>query len=235
MPKSEFGRCSRRPQAARRLIARALRPFRGSASGATLVEYLIVVGFCAFIAILGFYRFGRTLHSALRVEARHIEGKDMPEGGGLGGALELLDALGAVPDPFQPQDLVESIIGGSGLPSGMGFPTDQVGAAPMELPGGSGSPSPLPGGAADTESSSTPSDIGQHSILPGSGTGPDSSGTGLPGGLPSPLPGGATDTGSSSTPLESANTGSASPAPPSPSPASGLPEPTEAPGKYDDM
>jgi Flp pilus assembly pilin Flp len=112
MPKSEFCGYSRWSKAVEHLVNRAVRLFRGSDSGAAMVEYLIVVGFVSLVAILGFYKYGRSVHSHLKVEASHIEGKGMPGGGGISDALELLDALGAMPEPFSPEDLIENLTGG---------------------------------------------------------------------------------------------------------------------------
>ncbi len=82
------------PLVARTLLARfrALasafsRPFQGSASGATLVEYLIVTGFIALVAIAGFNRFGRVVNKGLKNEAARIEGKGLPSTGDLLGEL----------------------------------------------------------------------------------------------------------------------------------------------------
>jgi Flp pilus assembly pilin Flp len=70
------------------------RPFRGSSSGASLVEYLIITGFVALFAIGAFSRFGTVVHKGLRAEASRIEGKGLPSTG------DLLGSLGDSPPPF---------------------------------------------------------------------------------------------------------------------------------------
>jgi hypothetical protein len=74
----------------RRLLRLVLQPFRGSAPGATLVEYLIVVGFCALCGIVAFTRYGSTLQRELRAEARYIKGDGLPN------AADLLGSLGGL-------------------------------------------------------------------------------------------------------------------------------------------
>ena len=76
-----------------RALERLLFPFRGSAPGATVVEYMVVTGFVALFAILAFNRFGRTLHTAYQEEARHVRGEGVP------GATNILDDLGGLTDP----------------------------------------------------------------------------------------------------------------------------------------
>lgn len=77
-----------------RALAGALsRPFRGSSSGATLVEYLIITGFIALFAIIGFDRYGVALNKSLKTEAKLIEGKGLPSTG------DLLGSLGDSPPP----------------------------------------------------------------------------------------------------------------------------------------
>lgn len=71
-----------------------LRPFRGSSSGASLVEYLIITGFVALFAIGAFARFGKVVHAGLKAEASRIEGKGLPSTG------DLLGSLGDSPPPF---------------------------------------------------------------------------------------------------------------------------------------
>src|SRR5262245_60127410 len=82
----------------RRLLVALLRPFRGSARGATLVEYLVVTGFVALFAILAFNRFGRTLHRAYQKEAEHVQGRGIPGAadllsGALSGVCDIQDRL----------------------------------------------------------------------------------------------------------------------------------------------
>src|SRR5262245_2943014 len=78
-----------------RALASALsRPFHGSSSGATLVEYLVITGFCALFAIGAFARFGTVVHAGLKAEAKRIEGQGLPS------AADLLGGLGDTPPPF---------------------------------------------------------------------------------------------------------------------------------------
>ncbi len=76
-----------------RILERIIHPFRGSAPGASMVEYMVVLGFVSLFAILAFNRFGRTLHVAYKSEAEHIKGKGVP------GAFDILDDLGGLTDP----------------------------------------------------------------------------------------------------------------------------------------
>jgi Flp pilus assembly pilin Flp len=77
----------------RRLLELLVTPFRGSAPGATNVEYVVVTGFVALFAIFAFNRFGSTLHRAYQAEARHVRGEGVP------GASSILDDLGGLTDP----------------------------------------------------------------------------------------------------------------------------------------
>jgi Flp pilus assembly pilin Flp len=78
-----------------RTLAWALsRPFRGSSSGATMVEYLIVTGFIALFAIGAAARYGTALNKSEKVEAKLIEGEGLPSAG------DLLSGLGDVTPPF---------------------------------------------------------------------------------------------------------------------------------------
>ncbi len=81
-----LGRC-------RALACALVRPFSGSSSGATLVEYLIITGFIALFAIGAFSRFGTVIHAGLKAEASRIEGKGLPSAG------DLLGSLGDSPPP----------------------------------------------------------------------------------------------------------------------------------------
>jgi hypothetical protein len=84
----------------RRILERIIHPFRGSSPGASMVEYMVVLGFVSLFAILAFNRFGRTLHLAYQSEAEHIKGHGVP------GAYSLLDDLGGLTDPDDLCDLV---------------------------------------------------------------------------------------------------------------------------------
>jgi Flp pilus assembly pilin Flp len=86
-----------------RILQRLIHPFRGSARGATIVEYVVVLGFVSLFAILAFNRFGRTLHLAYQAEARHIQGEGIP------GAYSILDDLGGLTDPDDLCDIVTGI------------------------------------------------------------------------------------------------------------------------------
>ncbi|HWA73194.1 MAG TPA: polymorphic toxin-type HINT domain-containing protein [Polyangiaceae bacterium] len=70
-----------------------LRPFRGSASGASLVEFLVVAGFVSLFAIGAMHRYGRVVHAGLRAEASRIEGKGLPS------TADLLSDLGGNTTP----------------------------------------------------------------------------------------------------------------------------------------
>jgi len=85
------------------LLQRIIHPFRGSAPGATLVEYMVVLGFVSLFAILAFNRFGRTLHVAYQAEAQHIRGEGVP------GAYSILDDLGGLTDPDGLCDIVTGV------------------------------------------------------------------------------------------------------------------------------
>jgi len=61
--------------------------FRGSDSGQSLVEYLIIVGACAFVGIAGFSRYGQSVKTDLGANARHIEGEGLPNTEGILGSL----------------------------------------------------------------------------------------------------------------------------------------------------
>ena len=61
--------------------------FRGSESGQSLVEYLIIVGACAFVGIAGFSRYGQSVKTDLGANARHIEGEGLPNTEGILGSL----------------------------------------------------------------------------------------------------------------------------------------------------
>ena len=64
-------------------LRKLLAAFRGSDSGQSLVEYLIVVGTCALVGIAAFTRYGQALKSDLSADAKHIEGDGLPNTGGL--------------------------------------------------------------------------------------------------------------------------------------------------------
>lgn len=71
---------------------------------------MIVVGFCALLAIVAFNRFGTTLHRALQSEARHIHGEGMPN------AADILGGLGGLTDPDGFCDLASGLcVPGSGF------------------------------------------------------------------------------------------------------------------------
>jgi hypothetical protein len=76
-----------------RFLERIIHPFRGSAPGASMVEYMVVLGFVSLFAILAFNRFGKTLHLAYQSEAEHIKGHGIP------GSYDILDDLGGLTDP----------------------------------------------------------------------------------------------------------------------------------------
>jgi len=77
----------------RGVARRVLAQFRGSSPGASMVEYLIVTGSCALIALLAFHNFGRSLNRHLDTEAEHIHGRGMPNAG------DLLDVIVDPPNP----------------------------------------------------------------------------------------------------------------------------------------
>jgi hypothetical protein len=94
----------------RRLLELLVTPFRGSAPGATNVEYMVVTGFVALFAIFAFNRFGSTLHRAYQSEARHVRGEGVP------GASSILDDLGGLTDPDGLCDIDTGIcLPGSGM------------------------------------------------------------------------------------------------------------------------
>jgi hypothetical protein len=86
-----------------RFLERVIHPFRGSAPGASMVEYMVVLGFVSLFAILAFNRFGRTLHLAYQSEAEHIKGHGIP------GSFSLLDDLGGLTDPDDLCDIVTGV------------------------------------------------------------------------------------------------------------------------------
>jgi Flp pilus assembly pilin Flp len=61
--------------------------FRGSDSGQSLVEYLMIVGAVALVGIAGFGRYGQAVKSDLGANARHIEGEGLPTAEGILGSL----------------------------------------------------------------------------------------------------------------------------------------------------
>jgi pretoxin HINT domain-containing protein len=71
----------------RALLLRLLGPFRGSAAGHSLVEYLIIVGACALVGVVGFSRYGQAIKKDLGANAKHIEGEGLPQTEGILGAL----------------------------------------------------------------------------------------------------------------------------------------------------
>lgn len=87
----------------RRVLEFIVHPFRGSASGQSMTEYMVVLGFVSLFAILGFNRFGRTLHLAYQSEAAHIRGEGVP------GAYSILDDLGGLTDPDDLCDLFSGV------------------------------------------------------------------------------------------------------------------------------
>jgi hypothetical protein len=94
----------------RHLLALLVAPFRGSAPGATSVEYMVVTGFVALFAIFAFNRFGSTLHRGYQEEARHIRGEGVP------GARTILDNLGGLTDPDGVCNLATGVcLPGSGM------------------------------------------------------------------------------------------------------------------------
>jgi hypothetical protein len=52
-----------------------------------MVEYLIVTGFCALVAILAFHRFGRNVHTHLDQQAEHVHNPSTPN------AADLIDQV----------------------------------------------------------------------------------------------------------------------------------------------
>lgn len=79
---SKIGRCGRRlAQKLRPAVRLVSEPFRGSAPGATLLEYIIVTGFVALFAIAAFNKFGKTLYEGTKAEAARIEGHGLPNAG----------------------------------------------------------------------------------------------------------------------------------------------------------
>jgi hypothetical protein len=163
-----------------------------------MVEYLIVVGLVSLVAIAGFYRYGREVHSHLKVEARHIEGKGMPD------AVDLLDMLGgAVP---QPDEIFQEVLTGDGL----------------DVPTGTGLDSLIPSGVEATESgnSATGSSTGSGASQPSP---PTDTGT-----TPTPVSEGETGTGTTPSPVPEGETGTGSASPPAPSPPAPSPPSTSA-------
>jgi hypothetical protein len=61
--------------------------FRGSDSGQSIVEYLILVGACALVGIAGFTGYGKSLKRDLSADAKHIEGEGLPNTEGILGSL----------------------------------------------------------------------------------------------------------------------------------------------------
>jgi len=81
---------TRAPKAAR--IAAKLQRLlacSGGASGQSFVEYLIVVGACALVEMIGFTQYGKTVNSDLAANAKHIEGEGLPN------TENILSSLGA--------------------------------------------------------------------------------------------------------------------------------------------
>jgi hypothetical protein len=77
-----------------RALAQAfLRPFRGSAPGASFVEFLVVAGFVSLCAIGAMHKYGRVVRAGLRAEASRIEGKGLPS------TADLLSELGGNTTP----------------------------------------------------------------------------------------------------------------------------------------
>jgi Flp pilus assembly pilin Flp len=94
----------------RRLVQLLVAPFRGSAPGASSVEYMVITGSIALFAIFAFNRFGNTLNRAYQEEARHIRGEGVP------GASSILDQIGGLTDPEGECDLELGIcLPGSGM------------------------------------------------------------------------------------------------------------------------
>jgi Flp pilus assembly pilin Flp len=80
------------------------RPFRGSARGATTIEYLVVTGLVSFVAIAGFTRFGKSLRKELKAEAGYIEGKGLPKAGDILGDLGGMPGAACDINGFCPKD-----------------------------------------------------------------------------------------------------------------------------------
>ena len=69
-------------------LKRLLRAWLSSSdSGQSLVEYLIIVGACALVGVAGFSRYGKSVNSDLRADAKHIEGEGLPNTEGILGSL----------------------------------------------------------------------------------------------------------------------------------------------------
>src|SRR4051812_23929957 len=62
----------------RALLQRLVAALRSDASGQSIVEYLIIVGACALVGILGFTRYGQAVKKDLAANAKHIEGEGLP-------------------------------------------------------------------------------------------------------------------------------------------------------------
>lgn len=88
-PNPGRGRLLTKAAQLRTLLLRLLSPFRGGAAGHSLVEYLIVVGVCALVGLVGFTRYGQVVKKDLGANAKHIEGEGLPQTEGI------LSALGA--------------------------------------------------------------------------------------------------------------------------------------------
>lgn len=69
-------------QRAARLRASLFEAWRDT-RGKSLVEYLIVIGACALLGIVGFTRYARVVKSDLAANARHIEGEGLPSTEGI--------------------------------------------------------------------------------------------------------------------------------------------------------
>ena len=148
----------------RAVALRVLALFRGSSPGASMVEYLIITGSCALMALLSFHNFGRSLNAHLDTEAEHIHGRGMPE------AADLLDSIVDQPNPnclVSPMSCLpdpETGTGGSG--SGSRGDETAPGSGGGEGAGSGGSDSGT-GGSDSGTGGSTGTEDGD----PGSGTG----------------------------------------------------------------
>jgi Flp pilus assembly pilin Flp len=177
-----------------------LKRFLRDESGASMTEYLIIVGFASFIAITAFYRFGRVLNDDLDAEAERIHGRGLPNAGNL--LDDMFDLDGLTPCTPMPTCLVDAP-----GPPGFGSPGSGSPVAPpggVTPPGGttpeagtpdSGSPGPAPPGVPignppdGTSPGNGSPDSGSPAVgAPGSGTGGTTPGTGAPGTTPDDTP-----------------------------------------------
>jgi Flp pilus assembly pilin Flp len=159
---SESRRYGRQRAVTRRAFGRGQR-------GATMVEYMTLVGFVAFAGIGAFYKYGTILRSNMRAQAALIEGKDLPD----------LDLMQWIMDDIIPNDCPWCEGNNGGL--GLGDLGDLIG------PGsGSGTTSggTTSGGTSSGSTPSTGTDPGQTPHPVGSSSSGSTTSSGTSGGTP---------------------------------------------------